>query len=76
MGETRFNMRMAKALRICRALDETAEILTLSDSGNWAAWLCYLLQALEDKAPGAGSYEQVLKNLQKAIAARLERGRW
>lgn len=76
MSKTPLNSRMIDALAICNALDNAAQILTLRDEAHWAAWLRYLLQALEQKTGSNGAYQVFLKTLHGEIDNRLEHGRW
>ena len=75
MSKTTLNSRMIDALAICNALDDAAQTLTLRDEAHWAAWLRYLLQALEQKT-ASGAYQVFLKTLRGEIDSRLEHGRW
>ena len=76
MSKISLNSRMTDALAICNALDDAAQTLTLRDEAHWAAWLRYLLQALEQKTAGNGAYQVFLKTLRGEIDSRLEHGRW
>lgn len=42
---------------------------------RWPGWAIYLLEALQVET-NAEHYEEFLRNLQAAIKARLEDGRW
>ena len=49
--------------------------------GNWAGWLIYLMEAMDETASNAGvslkaDYEMTLAGLQDAISTRLRSGRW
>lgn len=76
MSKIPMNSRMIDALAICNALDNAAQAMTLRDEAHWAAWLRYLLQALEQKTAGNGAYQAFLKTLHGEIGSRLENGRW
>ena len=76
MGKTTLNSAMIDALTICQALDTSAQMLALSDGSNWAAWVRYFLEALEQTASSKGVYESFLKSLGNELALRLERGQW
>ena len=76
MNKTPLNSRMIDALAICNALDSAAQAMALRDEGHWAAWLRYLLQALEQKTAGNGVYQSFLKTLHDEIDSRLENGQW
>jgi hypothetical protein len=76
MSKTKLNSDMVDALSICQTLDDSAQMLTLSDGSNWAAWVRYFLEALEHKAPNNGAYEAFLKSLGDELDTRLERGQW
>jgi hypothetical protein len=76
MSETQLNSRMTDALTICNALDQAVQTLTLRDESRWAAWMCYLLSALEQQASSPRTYQAFLRNLQEHIGVRLERGGW
>jgi hypothetical protein len=76
MNKTPLNSRMIDALAICNALDSAAQAMALRDEAHWAAWLRYLLQALEQKTAGNGAYQTFLKTLHGEIDSRLENGRW
>jgi hypothetical protein len=76
MSKTKLNSDMIDALSICQALDDSAQMLTLSDGSNWAAWVRYFLEALEHKASNSGIYEAFLESLGDELSARLEQGQW
>jgi hypothetical protein len=76
MGKTPLSLATLNALTICQALDSAAEAMTLHDGSQWAAWMCYLLQALEYKAADPTAYQAFLESVDRDLAVRLERGRW
>ena len=76
MSKAVFNSRMIDALVICNTLDNAAQAMSLRDESNWAAWLRYFLEVLEQKADSNGSYQDFLERLGGHIASRLEQGRW
>ena len=76
MRKARLNLTTLNALTICQSLDSAAEALTMSDASNWAAWMCYFLQALEYKSANRENYEAGLEDLRREITTRLDKGRW
>ena len=47
--------------------------------GNWAGWIIYLLQSLDDTARQndlESEFEFTLAGLEDALSTRLESGRW
>jgi len=62
-------------------MEETALGLSRTPKlqGNWAGWIIYLLQAMDEAAITSGSkndFEFTLAGLQDAITTRLREGRW
>ncbi|MCE1254623.1 MAG: hypothetical protein LWX83_13870 [Anaerolineae bacterium] len=65
-----------------KLMEETASGLSAMEKqhqGNWAGWIIYLLEALDETASNSGSkndYEFTLAGLQDSIATRLTNGHW
>jgi hypothetical protein len=76
MGDNGPNAQMEEALRVRHGLDGATQALSQSAEANWAAWMRYFLETLEEQAADPGAYRAFLQDLQSHIAARLERGRW
>jgi hypothetical protein len=62
-------------------MEETAQGLSRTPKlqGNWAGWIIYLLQAMDEAANTSGAkndFEFTLAGLQDAINTRLREGRW
>jgi hypothetical protein len=64
-----------------KLMEETAFGLSVmqQNRGNWAGWIIYLLEALDDTASYAGlraDYEVTLAGLQDAMSTRLRENKW
>jgi hypothetical protein len=47
--------------------------------GNWAGWIIYLLEAMDESTSNASlkaDYEMTLAGLQDAVSTRLREGKW
>lgn len=52
---------------------------TKERQGNWAGWIIYLLEAMDESATGMNfknDFEFTLAGLQDAITRRLKEGHW
>jgi hypothetical protein len=75
-GET-----MDRVDELQKLMEETAKGLSVmqQNQGNWAGWIIYLLEALDDTALNLNSktdYEFTLAGLQDAISTRLRESSW
>lgn len=65
-----------------KLMEETANGLSAMQKhhqGNWAGWIIYLLEALDETATNSGTksdYEFTLAGLQDAISTRLDNSHW
>jgi hypothetical protein len=59
-------------------LDDTAQDMAqvLPESSDWARWLTYLLEGLDNLANDSQEFEEMLDDLKNTIETRLEAGRW
>lgn len=54
-------------------------VKSTSDPGNWAGWVIYLLEALDEESrtnKKSSDFELTLAGLQDAISTRLKTGVW
>ena len=63
------------------ALDDLARDTALiePEPGDWAGWITYLLEALQEKAQKdckSGDFETMLKALRDDLEIRITGGRW
>ena len=68
-------MTMTDGQRLKVALDKAADATGAVLPKWWPSWLVYLLKALQGKTD-TEHYEEFLRCVRSAIAARLEDGRW
>lgn len=64
-----------------KLMEETAKGLSVMqrNKGNWAGWIVYLLQELDETAVNGNlqaDYEFTLAGLQDTISTRLREGKW
>ena len=66
---------MAELSEIQRAMERAAELLATRPAVQWAGWVGYLLEALDDHAQAA-NFEDVLRGVHESITIRLGVGQW
>jgi hypothetical protein len=64
-----------------KLMEETAKGLSTmqKNQGNWAGWIVYLLQVLDESAESSNlkaDYEFTLAGLQDSISTRLRENNW
>jgi len=64
-----------------KLMEETAKGLSVMqmNKGNWAGWIVYLLQVLDETAGNSNlqaDFEFTLAGLQDSISTRLREGNW
>jgi len=57
------------------AMDRAASAIATLPPDQWAGWVIYLLETLDDRA-GEDEFRAVLEGLRGDITTRLEEGRW
>jgi hypothetical protein len=72
---------MDRVEELQKLMAETAKGLSVmqQNQGNWAGWIIYLLEAMDDTASNANlqaDYEFTLAGLQDAISTRLRSSSW
>ena len=66
---------MAELHEIQAAMEQAANLLATRPADQWAGWVVYLLEALDDKTD-ADTFAAVLRGVQDGIATRLEAAQW
>jgi hypothetical protein len=72
---------MDRVTELQKLMEETAKGLSgmQKNQGNWAGWIIYILEAMDDVPGSAGAkndYEFTLAGLQDSISTRLREGHW